>query len=154
MFLFPKSKYANKPLVEGLASVYGINFQKAVFIARACGVNPYVKVRYIYDSVFQKIVNFVAKEMIVGKPLEKTVKQNLQTLYDIRSYRAIRLCQGLPSHGQRSRANGGTVKKLSRVRHAYYSGAEIIRMNQLLGWHTKVKRGRRSDNKKVSGRRK
>jgi small subunit ribosomal protein S13 len=67
-------------------------------------------VRDLTDDEIARIREFIDRRHVVEGELRKTVRQNIQRLIEINSYRGIRHRRGLPAHGQRTRTNARTKR--------------------------------------------
>lgn len=62
------------------------------------------------DEEYNRIVNYIDKNLKVEGELRSEIMLNIRTLKDIGSYRGIRHKKGLPTRGQRTRSNARTRK--------------------------------------------
>lgn len=59
-----------------------------------------------------KLVNMIeSSNLTITGDLKKLKSQNLKNLFSIKSYRGLRLKQGLPVRGQRTHTNARTSRK-------------------------------------------
>jgi len=112
--------FANKTLLELIKTIYGVNYSRATRICSVCGVSPFARVKNVPDRFYKRAESFVLDNFKVGRDARQKVQLNIKKLKNIRSYRALRMSQGLPSHGQRTRSNAKTSKKFGRVKNIYF----------------------------------
>lgn len=115
-----------KKVVFGLTSIKGISVQMATIIADDAGIKRYAKVGDLKDadieklqSTVNKIIDIVPSWMLnhrkdyetgedihlIGAEIDMRLRDEINIMKKIRSYRGIRHERGLPCRGQRTRAN-------------------------------------------------
>jgi small subunit ribosomal protein S13 len=100
----------DKKLEVSLAYIYGIGRPTAIKICRELGISPDTKVRDLTDDEVSRIREMIDKNYVVEGELRKQVRQDIQRLIEINSYRGIRHRRGLPVRGQRTRTNARTKR--------------------------------------------
>jgi len=130
----------NKPTRYALTQIKGINFMVANAIVNYTGVNPRERIGNLPDEEIEKIskaietINewlppwlknrrkdiYTGKDLhLIGTEIELTLREDINLLKKIRSYRGIRHERGLPVRGQRTRSNkrkGLTVGVVRKAR--------------------------------------
>lgn len=131
-----------KTLVRGLTSIKGIGMHMSVLITDATGIARNVKIGDLTDTQIDKIkktlvdVNKNAPRWmlnhrrdcntgedihLIGSDIDMQLRDDINIMKKIRSYRGIRHERGLPVRGQRTRANSrkglalGVSKKAARA---------------------------------------
>ncbi len=99
----------NKRIVIALRYVYGIGPKKSVEILVRAGVNGDTRAKDLTATEVGKIQK-VLEEYKVEGDLRKEVRENVQRLKRIGSYRGHRHSAGLPTRGQRTRTNARTLR--------------------------------------------
>ncbi|KAA0005833.1 MAG: 30S ribosomal protein S13 [Thermoplasmata archaeon] len=115
-----------KNLVYGLTTIKGIGVHMATLIADAAGIDRYTKIGDLKDSEIEKlqmIIDNVNKNApgwmvnhrkdyetgedihLVGSDIDMKLRDEINIMKKIRSYRGIRHERGLPVRGQRTRSN-------------------------------------------------
>jgi len=115
-----------KNVVYGLASIKGVGLHMATLIADRAGINRYTKIGDLSDAQVEKlqesidnIVNTAPGWMLnhrkdydtgedlhlVSSEIDMKLRDEINIMKKIRSYRGIRHERGLPVRGQRTRAN-------------------------------------------------
>lgn len=92
-----------------LTYVYGIGKHVSNKILGKLRIDPAVRVKVLNSEQ----VNLLQKEietMPVEGELKKIVRENIQTMKRIQSYRGLRHSMNLPVRGQRTRTNARTLK--------------------------------------------
>ncbi len=100
----------DKKVDVSLCYIYGIGRPTAQKICAQAGVPPETKVRDLTDDEVNRIRDFIDKNFIVEGELRKQVRQDIQRLIEINSYRGIRHRRGLPARGQRTKTNARTKR--------------------------------------------
>ncbi len=98
-----------------LRYIFGIGGTQAKKIVGQTQVNPATKVRDLTDEEINRIREIIDKEHTVEGDLRREVRQNIQRLIEINSYRGVRHRRGLPVHGQRTRTNARTKRGARRT---------------------------------------
>ncbi len=92
-----------------LTYVYGIGKHVSNKILGKLRIDPAIRVKVLNSEQ----VNLLQKEietMPVEGELKKIVRENIQTMKRIQSYRGLRHSMNLPVRGQRTRTNARTLK--------------------------------------------
>jgi small subunit ribosomal protein S13 len=105
----------DKKLDVSLGYIYGIGKPTALSICDKVGVSPETKVRDMTDDEVNRVREFIDKNFIVEGELRKQVRQDIQRLIEINSYRGVRHRRGLPVHGQRTKTNARTKRGTRRT---------------------------------------
>ncbi|MDO8614202.1 MAG: 30S ribosomal protein S13 [Dehalococcoidia bacterium] len=100
----------DKRVEVSLIYIYGIGRPTALKICSAVNVPIETKVRDLTDDEVSRIREFIDKNFTVEGELRKQVRQDIQRLIEINSYRGIRHRRGLPLRGQRTRTNARTKR--------------------------------------------
>jgi len=116
----------DKKVVYGLSSIKGVSVKMATIIADNAGVNRYVKIGDLKDSDIEKLQSSInniteiapiwmfnhrkdyetGKDIhLIGTEIDMRLRDEINIMKKIRSYRGIRHERGLPVRGQRTRAN-------------------------------------------------
>jgi len=100
----------DKKVDISLSYIYGIGRPTAEKICDSVGVSRESKVRDLSDEEVSRIREFIDKNFTVEGELRKRVRQDIQRLIEINSYRGIRHRRGLPARGQRTKTNARTKR--------------------------------------------
>jgi small subunit ribosomal protein S13 len=100
----------DKKVDISLCYIYGIGRPTATRICRDVNVSSDTKVRELTDDEVSRIREYIDKNFTVEGELRKNVRQDIQRLIEINSYRGIRHRRGLPVRGQRTRTNARTKR--------------------------------------------
>jgi small subunit ribosomal protein S13 len=90
--------------------IYGIGRPTSRRILGNVNVSLDTKVRELTDDEVGRIREYIDKNHTVEGELRKQVRQDIQRLIEISSYRGIRHRRGLPLRGQRTRTNARTKR--------------------------------------------
>ena len=107
----PRDKHVN----VSLRYIFGIGSNTAGQICTHTGVSTQTKVRDLTDDEISRIREYIDRNFEVEGELRKRVRQNIQRLVEINSYRGIRHRRGLPVHGQRTQTNARTKRGARRT---------------------------------------
>ena len=115
-----------KTFVRGLTSIKGVGMHISVLIANETGIDKYVKMGDLTDAQIEKIqksLDNITKSApawmlnhrkdsqsgedihLIGSDIDMRLRDEINIMKKIRSYRGIRHERGLPVRGQRTRAN-------------------------------------------------
>jgi len=97
----------NKHLSVSLTRIYGVGRKTALKILSLIQVNPQSTTKDLDSVQLQKLVAELEKVATEGE-LRKIIRDNIETLKRIKSYRGLRHSMGLPVRGQRTRSNART----------------------------------------------
>ncbi len=100
----------DKKVDISLCYIYGIGRATAGRICRDANVSRETKVRELTDDEVSRIREYIDKNFTVEGELRKQVRQDIQRLIEINSYRGMRHRRGLPVRGQRTRTNARTKR--------------------------------------------
>lgn len=99
----------NKTVFIGLTKIYGIGQHKSTTILKEAGIDPNLRIHKLTPNQIAKIQKIIDKINTEGN-LRKLVRDNIQRLKRIGSYRGLRHTQNLPVRGQRTRTNARTKR--------------------------------------------
>lgn len=97
-----------------LRYVYGIGPKLAEDILREAQVNPDKRAKDLTGEEINKIQRLLEKYNVEGN-LRRLIRENVDRLKRIGSYRGLRHKLGLPTRGQRTRSNARTRRGKKRV---------------------------------------
>jgi small subunit ribosomal protein S13 len=105
----------DKRVDVSLRYLYGIGPNNAVKIISQAQVNPATRVRDLTDDEVNRIREIIDRDYVVEGDLRREVRQNIQRLIEINSYRGMRHRRNLPVHGQRTKTNARTKRGARRT---------------------------------------
>lgn len=105
----------DKKVDVSLGYIFGIGRPSAQKICAQAGVSTDTKVRDMTDDEVNRIRDYIDKNFTVEGELRKQVRQDIQRLIEINSYRGIRHRRGLPVRGQRTKTNARTKRGARRT---------------------------------------
>ncbi len=105
----------DKRVDVSLRYIFGIGISVANQICTHASVSGETKVRELTDDEISRIREYIDRNYIVEGELRRQVRQNIQRLVEINSYRGIRHRRGLPLRGQRTRTNARTKRGARRT---------------------------------------
>jgi small subunit ribosomal protein S13 len=100
----------DKRVEVSLRYIFGIGIPTSKAICTATNVAVETKVRDLTDDEVARIREYIDKNYTVEGELRKQVRQDIQRLIEISSYRVVRHRRGLPARGQRTRTNARTKR--------------------------------------------
>jgi small subunit ribosomal protein S13 len=100
----------DKRVDVSLSYIYGIGRPTSQKICVAASVPLETKVRDLTDDEVGRIREYIDKNYTVEGELRKQVRQDIQRLIEISSYRGLRHRRGLPARGQRTKTNARTKR--------------------------------------------
>lgn len=105
----------DKKIEVSLGYIFGIGRPTSIKILEQAGINRDTKTRDLTDDEVNRIRDLIDKNHIVEGELRKQVRQDIQRLIEISSYRGIRHRRGLPLRGQRTKTNARTKRGARRT---------------------------------------
>ena len=112
MRLFGREIRDNKNIIYGLADIKGIGLTRAKYIVQELSIDSNIKMKDLSSNVVNQITEYIEKNFLVEIELVKEITNNIRTKIDQRSYTGIRLKSGLPIHGQRTKSNSKTSRRM------------------------------------------
>jgi small subunit ribosomal protein S13 len=100
----------DKRVDVSLSYIYGIGRTRAEKVCNEIGVARETKVRDLTDDEVGRIREYIDRNFVVEGELRKHVRQDIQRLIEINSYRGMRHRRGLPARGQRTKTNARTKR--------------------------------------------
>lgn len=103
-----KKKY----FLQGLTSVYGIGLPFSKMLCKRLGFTKSFLVKDLTDDRNARLTEIVNElDYDIQGDLLRQKKQERENLLSMKTYRGIRLRQGLPVRGQRTHTNAKTSKR-------------------------------------------
>lgn len=116
----------NKKAPIGLTSIYGVGFARARDILNEAKIDQRKRIKDLNAEEINAIKEVIEQNYKIEGELRLTVKQNVNLLKDIQSYRGVRHMRKLPVRGQRTRTNSRTVR--GNVRRTVGSGKRKVEL--------------------------
>ncbi|MEX0690123.1 MAG: 30S ribosomal protein S13 [Candidatus Paceibacterota bacterium] len=104
----------DKKIKISLTYVYGVGNSSALDILEKLKIDPEKRAKDLDSSEVNKIQSVLDKEYKTGGELKQVIKQDINRLKEINSYRGTRHKRGLPVRGQRTKSNMRTRKGNTR----------------------------------------
>jgi small subunit ribosomal protein S13 len=98
-----------KRIEIALRYIYGIGPKKSLEILKRSNISPDLRAKDLSASEVAKIQKTLEEFKVEGD-LRKEIRENIQRLKRIGSYRGHRHIAGLPTRGQRTRVNARTLR--------------------------------------------
>lgn len=108
----------NKRIDYSLTLIYGLGWKSSGKILEDVHVDPSKKTKDLKEEELAKISKALEGYAVEGD-LHRQIRQNIQRLKDISSYRGVRHVKGLPVRGQRTRRNARTKRGKRRTVGAF-----------------------------------
>ncbi len=105
----------DKQVMFALPYIYGVGRPTAQKICDQTGIDRTTMVRDLTDEEVVRLRGVVEGEHVVEGDLRREVRQNVQRLIEINSYRGQRHRRGLPVRGQRTKTNARTRRGAKRT---------------------------------------
>ena len=99
----------NKRIEVALTYVYGIGPKIAAGLLNTCKIDPNLRAKDLKAEDVAKLQKAIESFKVEGD-LRKEVRENIQRLKRVGSYRGSRHAAGLPVRGQRTRTNARTLR--------------------------------------------
>ena len=104
----------NKRIEIALTYLYCVGRPLAGRILQSAKVDMNKRAKTLTPEEINRIQNFVEKNFKVEGELRQIIKQNINMLKDLQSYRGSRHARHLPVRGQRTKTNSRTVRGNTR----------------------------------------
>lgn len=114
----------DKQISVSLTYLYGIGLHASNKVLSQAGIKPNKKTKDLTSEEAGKIQGLIEKSYRIEGDLRQKVRQNIQRLKDLKTYRGMRHARRLPSRGQRTRTNSRTIR--GNVRHTAGSGKRKV----------------------------
>jgi small subunit ribosomal protein S13 len=112
VYLFDSELPDNKSIFFALTSIFGIGKSNSHIVCKKLGFSVNFKIKNLSKEQIQTLVATIEySNLILVADLKKFNSLNIKKLSAIKSYRGLRLKQGLPVRGQRTHTNARTSRK-------------------------------------------
>ncbi len=116
----------NKRIEVALTYLYGIGLSLARKILEVTKVDPNKRAKDLTPDEVSRIQDVIEKSYKVEGELRQLIKQNINLLKEMQTYRGTRHMRHLPARGQRTRTNSRTVR--GNVRKTAGSGKRKVEL--------------------------
>ncbi|MCP6720343.1 MAG: 30S ribosomal protein S13 [Patescibacteria group bacterium] len=99
-----------KKVETALTYIYGVGRESANEILKEAGVDTDKRAKNLTGEEINKIQSIIEKNFKIEGELRQIVKQNINRLKEIQTYRGTRHTKRLPARGQRTKSNARVVK--------------------------------------------
>ena len=99
----------NKRVEVALRYLYGIGKYNSIEVLKKAGIDPDKRAKELTADEISKIAKTLEEVLVEGE-LRKQIRDNVERLKRIGSYRGYRHTVGLPVRGQRTRTNARTKR--------------------------------------------
>lgn len=100
----------NKRIDIALTYLFGIGRTLAVKTLEKVKIDPSKRAKTLTPEEVNRIQGHIEKNFKVEGELRQIIKQNINLLKDLQSYRGMRHSRKLPVRGQRTKTNSRTVR--------------------------------------------
>lgn len=112
VYIFESELPENKSVFFAMMHVFGLGKSKSDFVCKKLGFSRNLKIKDISKEQLSKLLTLLELLNIpLGSELKKLRSIRITNLVSIRSYRGLRLRQGLPVRGQRTHTNARTARR-------------------------------------------
>lgn len=116
----------NKRVEIALTYLYGIGRPLSNKVLANTKIDPNKRAKELTPDEVNRIQNFIEKNYKVEGELRQIIKQNINLLKDLQTYRGSRHARHLPVRGQRTKTNSRTVR--GNVRKTAGSGKRKVEL--------------------------
>lgn len=116
----------NKRIEVSLSYVYGVGRPLSRKILNAARINFDKRAKDLTPEEVNRIKEFIEKNYKIEGELRQIIKQNINLLKEMKTYRGARHIRHLPARGQRTRTNSRTVR--GNVRKTAGSGKRKVEL--------------------------
>jgi small subunit ribosomal protein S13 len=104
----------NKRVDVALRYIYGVGPALAIKILAATKIEPSKRAKDLNAGEVNSIKDFIEKNFKIEGELRQVIKQNINMLKEMTTYRGTRHMRRLPVRGQRTKTNSRTVRGNTR----------------------------------------
>lgn len=105
----------NKKVEVALSYIYGVGPSRARELVRKANINNSKKAKDLTPEELAKIKTLIEDSFKIEGELRQALRQNINRLKNIKSYRGSRHAKRLPARGQRTKTNSRTIRGNVRV---------------------------------------
>ncbi len=116
----------NKKILVSLAYLYGVGPFLSKKILDVAKVDPTKLAKNLTTDEISRIQGAIEKNYKIEGELRQSIRQNVNRLRDIKSYRGMRHARRLPVRGQRTKTNSRSVR--GNVRKTAGSGKRKVEL--------------------------
>lgn len=99
-------------LYIALSKIYGIGYGYSKNLCSRIGVSAVVDVQSVSVDLIKSLIKYINAECIIDRELKANKLIDIKNKIKIKSYQGRRHLAGLPVHGQNTKNNSKTAKKL------------------------------------------
>jgi cytochrome c oxidase subunit 3 len=129
--LYGRPLPSHRTLENALTVLYGRGGHRAKETCQRLGLAPSLRVEDLTSAQESALASFLKETYTLAGALQEREALDRQRLFQNGSRRGLRRHAGLPAHGQRSRSNGRTAK---RLRNLYFALSFLLRWFNFLIW--------------------
>jgi small subunit ribosomal protein S13 len=112
VYLFESELPEKKSIFFAMTHIFGLGKSNSDVLCKQLGLSKNFKVKNLSKEQLSKLsVILEISNFSLGSELKKLRSLKVKNLVSIRSYRGLRLKQGLPVRGQRTHTNARTARK-------------------------------------------
>lgn len=112
VYLFESELPENKSIFFAMTHIFGLGKSKSNLLCKKLGFSKNFKIKHISkDQLFKFSTSLEIFNIYIGSELKKFKLIKIKNLVTIKSFRGLRLKQGLPVRGQRTHTNARTARK-------------------------------------------
>ncbi|MBI2025143.1 MAG: 30S ribosomal protein S13 [Candidatus Harrisonbacteria bacterium] len=104
----------NKRVEVALTYIYGVGNSTVKKILAASKIDPNKRAKDLTSEEINRIQSFLEKNFKVEGELRQIIKQNVNLLKELQTYRGNRHARHLPVRGQRTKTNSRSVRGNTR----------------------------------------
>ena len=105
----------NKKVEVALTYIYGVGPSRARELAHKANIDNSKKAKDLTPEELAKIKTLIEDSFKIEGELRQALRQNINRLKNIKSYRGSRHAKRLPARGQRTKTNSRTIRGNVRV---------------------------------------
>ncbi|PIR86646.1 MAG: 30S ribosomal protein S13 [Candidatus Harrisonbacteria bacterium CG10_big_fil_rev_8_21_14_0_10_49_15] len=107
-----------------LTYIYGVGLMRSRLILEATKIDPNKRAKDLDATEVNAVKEHIDKHFKIEGELRSQIKQNINLLKDLGSYRGTRHAKRLPARGQRTKTNSRTIR--GNVRKTAGSGKRKV----------------------------
>lgn len=100
----------NKRVEVALSYIYGVGRPLALKVLAHAKIDLKKRAKDLTSEEVNKIQSYIEKNLKVEGELRQIIKQNINLMKELQSYRGMRHSRRLPVRGQRTKTNSRTIR--------------------------------------------
>jgi len=120
VIIFNKVLNDNKKVYLALRQIYGVGAVYSKNLCSRIGISEFANIEELPADAVKTMVKYINAESTVEKELQASIRRDIKKKIKLKTYQGRRHLHGLPVHGQNTKNNSKTAKKLLKQNANFY----------------------------------